>query len=319
VNAFLLNLLANAVYKETWDPDHSARTDESWRELMTERADEWGLTDLSFDITNTETGTQSIAVRTDDALIVSFRGHRAEREGRRGHRRRDRARPGADAVRTGRRARRVLERARLRVSRAPRDGPGAAGHPVWLTGHSLGGSLAALAAFRLALDGVTVGGVHTVGAPAVGDLALAVVYDVGLGLRDRTQRWVNDHDVIPMAFDLLPGYVDLGTTNVFVRRSLDDPRDFDVVLDSPVQPYASPGLDDHDDALYATRIWELIRRTDPAAAAALPEPEPPYLRPTGVDTQRAVRPRHVLRRRARPPRRRADRRGRAHGARGGQP
>ncbi|HSL72926.1 MAG TPA: HYR domain-containing protein [Ilumatobacteraceae bacterium] len=289
VNAFLLNLLANAVYKETWDPDHSARTDESWRELMTQRAAEWGLSDISFDITNNSTGTQSIAVRTDDALIVSFRGTEPNE--------------GADLytdagvalvsvitpygpvnVHVGFWS--ALDSVYPELLAMAQEVPG---QPVWLTGHSLGGSLAALAAFRLALDGVTVGGVHTVGAPAVGDLALTLVYDIGLDLRERTQRWVNDHDIVPMAFDLLPGYVDLGTTNVFTRRSLDDPRDFDVVLDALVQPYAAPGLDDHDDALYATRIWELIRRTDPAAAAALPEPEPPYLRPTGVDTQRAVR------------------------------
>jgi sugar lactone lactonase YvrE len=289
VNAFLLNLLANAVYKETWDPDHSARTDESWRELMAQRATEWGLTDLSFDITDTETGTQSIAVRTADALIVSFRGTEPN----------ERADVITDAgvalvpvitpygpvnVHTGFWS--ALDSVYPELLAIAQEVPG---QPVWLTGHSLGGSLAALAAFRLALDGVTVGGVHTVGAPAVGDLALTLVYDIGLDLRERTQRWVNDHDIVPMAFDLLPGYVDLGTTNVFFRRSLDDPRDFDVVLDSLLQPYAAPGLDDHDDALYATRIWELIRRTDPAAAAALPEPEPPYLRPTGVDTQRAVR------------------------------
>jgi sugar lactone lactonase YvrE len=289
VNAFLLNLLANAVYKETWDPDHSARTDESWRELMTQRAAEWGLTDLSFDITDTGTGTQSIAVRTADALIVSFRGTEPNET--------------ADVITDGGVALTpvvtpyglvnvhagfwgaldsVYPELLAMAQEVPAD-------PVWLTGHSLGGSLAALAAFRLSLDGVTVGGVHTVGAPAVGDLALALVYDESLGLRDRTQRWVNDHDVVPMAFDLLSGYVDLGTTNVFLRTSLDDPRSFEYLLDWPFEPLTSPSLDEHDDALYATRIWELIRRTDPAAAAALPEPEPPYLRPTGTDTQRLVR------------------------------
>ncbi len=68
------------------------------------------------------------------------------------------------------------------------------GKQVWITGHSLGGSIAQILAFRLK-TWVTVAGVHTFGSPAVGDQYWAQAYDVDL--RNKTHRWVNLDDPIP--------------------------------------------------------------------------------------------------------------------------
>lgn len=67
---------------------------------------------------------------------------------------------------------------------------------VFLTGHSLGGALATLCAFRLQKVGsVNVDGVYTFGAPRVGDLDFANKYnDI---LKAKTLRWVYKNDFGP--------------------------------------------------------------------------------------------------------------------------
>lgn len=67
---------------------------------------------------------------------------------------------------------------------------------VWITGHSLGGALATIAAARLVREGVLgpddIGGVYTFGQPRVGDLRFAEGYKIG----DRHFRIVRDNDVV---------------------------------------------------------------------------------------------------------------------------
>ena len=72
----------------------------------------------------------------------------------------------------------------------------AEGRRLWVTGHSLGGALAALAAFQLAqVDAVAVEGVHTFGATRVGNFywALANAFT-----SYPTWRWVQDGDPITL-------------------------------------------------------------------------------------------------------------------------
>ncbi|WP_327063854.1 lipase family protein [Kitasatospora purpeofusca] len=68
---------------------------------------------------------------------------------------------------------------------------------VWLTGHSLGGALAMLAAARLLLEDprVAVDGVVTFGQPRTCDRLLAEAYNKGL--RNRMYRFVNNNDLVP--------------------------------------------------------------------------------------------------------------------------
>ena len=66
-----------------------------------------------------------------------------------------------------------------------------AGRPLFVTGHSLGGALATLAAVRLLDAGCDVRAVYTYGSPRVGDLDF---YD---GYRPMTYRFVNNDDIVP--------------------------------------------------------------------------------------------------------------------------
>ena len=67
----------------------------------------------------------------------------------------------------------------------------AAGRPLWVAGHSLGGALAVLAAVRLVNEGHNVRATYTYGSPRVGNLAF---YQ---GYRPLTYRFVNNNDLVP--------------------------------------------------------------------------------------------------------------------------
>lgn len=66
-----------------------------------------------------------------------------------------------------------------------------AGRGVWVTGHSLGGALASLAAVRLLAEGFTVPAVYTFGSPRVGDV------DFYSGYSAVGYRVVNNDDIVP--------------------------------------------------------------------------------------------------------------------------
>ncbi|MEM9928493.1 MAG: lipase family protein [Bacteroidota bacterium] len=68
------------------------------------------------------------------------------------------------------------------------------GKPIYLTGHSLGGALAVLAAYRLKKAGYNIAGVYPHAAPKVGDAAFSGKY---AALRIPTFRTVNFRDYIP--------------------------------------------------------------------------------------------------------------------------
>jgi putative lipase involved disintegration of autophagic bodies len=67
--------------------------------------------------------------------------------------------------------------------------------PIWITGHSLGGALALLAAWRCKRKFVPVHQIYTFGAPMVGNVETAEAID--RELPDRIFRYVNDHDPVP--------------------------------------------------------------------------------------------------------------------------
>ncbi|MCR9247660.1 MAG: lipase family protein [bacterium] len=70
------------------------------------------------------------------------------------------------------------------------------GKTVWLTGHSLGGALAVLAASRLCHKNLTaVAGLYTIGQPRVGDADFVKGLDDVMG--GRYFRYVNHRDVVP--------------------------------------------------------------------------------------------------------------------------
>ncbi|MGF1458949.1 MAG: hypothetical protein ACFBSG_07965 [Leptolyngbyaceae cyanobacterium] len=66
----------------------------------------------------------------------------------------------------------------------------------WVTGHSLGGALATLAATSLEYQGFTVAGLYTFGQPRVGDWAFTRQVNDRMG--DRMFRYVNNNDIVPL-------------------------------------------------------------------------------------------------------------------------
>lgn len=68
--------------------------------------------------------------------------------------------------------------------------------PVWVTGHSLGGSLALLAAWRLLQSFIPVHEVYTFGAPMIGNKAAAEAFE--REFPNKIFRYVNDLDIVPL-------------------------------------------------------------------------------------------------------------------------
>ena len=77
--------------------------------------------------------------------------------------------------------------------------------PIWLTGHSLGGALAMIAAMDLSEKKLNVKGVYTFGQPRVGDAEFTRLYD--RRFRGKSFRFVNKDDQVP---ELPPAKVKLG-------------------------------------------------------------------------------------------------------------
>jgi hypothetical protein len=67
--------------------------------------------------------------------------------------------------------------------------------PIWITGHSLGGALAKLAAWRFKRKFVPIHQVYTFGAPMIGNVQAAAAFD--RELPDRIFRYVNFPDPVP--------------------------------------------------------------------------------------------------------------------------
>lgn len=67
--------------------------------------------------------------------------------------------------------------------------------PLWITGHSLGGALAQLAAWRFQRKFVPVQQVYTFGAPMVGNVDAAKAFD--RALEGKVFRYVNSPDLVP--------------------------------------------------------------------------------------------------------------------------
>jgi triacylglycerol lipase len=106
-----------------------------------------------------------------------------------------------------------------------RDEIKAAGKPVWITGHSLGGALAMEAALRIGFY-VPVLGVYTFGQPRVGNKAFAQFYDAGY--KSKTFRVVHAQDIVARLPWLLGSYRHAGHEIFYT-----DFRPFAFMVDMP--------------------------------------------------------------------------------------
>jgi len=89
----------------------------------------------------------------------------------------------------------------------------AANKPAFVTGHSLGAALAALAGARLSEAGLAVAGVYTFGQPRTGLKDFRTAYDAKLG--DVTLRFVNHIDLVTRVPLLIQGYRHVGARMYF--------------------------------------------------------------------------------------------------------
>jgi len=135
----------------------------------------------------------------------------------------------------------------LQLINAHRDG---GDKPIWLTGHSLGGSLSMIFGLRLQTTGdYSVQGVHTYGAPMTGGARFDESY-ANQGLSRRTQRWVNNDDIVPklpLPFVPGPNYEHVGSLNMINSTG---------TISLGTTPTTSPILsfEDHQMKTYASLI-----------------------------------------------------------------
>ncbi|QYK47570.1 MAG: lipase family protein [Phycisphaeraceae bacterium] len=132
------------------------------------------------------------------------------------------------------------------------------GQALWLTGHSLGGAMAVLAAARLAVEHpeISVHGVVTFGQPRVGDAGFAGAYSGVLG--ERTVRCVNNRDIVVRVPKRIMKFRDVGSVWYFDEggRYCGDPGFFFRFLDTVVvtpdefKGAAREGIADHAMATY---------------------------------------------------------------------
>jgi len=87
---------------------------------------------------------------------------------------------------------------------------------IFITGHSLGGALAVLAADRLIEKSIEVKGIYTFGQPRVGDKDYMIKFDKKM--KERTFRFVHDEDVVPRLPSIFQGYCHIGTEIYFNRE-----------------------------------------------------------------------------------------------------
>ena len=147
------------------------------------------------------------------------------------------------------------ERVRGLLAARPRE--------LFVTGHSLGGALAALAAAQWRREGVLVDGVYTYGQPRVGDNKFSRSFD--LAMRPRCFRIVNHLDTVTRTPPRAIGYSHAGTL-VYLDEHGQAQHDIcwwqsfldgwcgaiDKILD-----WCGEGLDDHRMTNYLQRLSQL--------------------------------------------------------------
>jgi len=157
------------------------------------------------------------------------------------------------------------------------------GKHVWVTGHSLGGALAALTAYGLSNDGIAVEGVHTFGTPHVGNSFWHQAHE---SVPYRTWRWVIEGDPVPMLLytplelinDILLGYTHVGiVNNIYTDPSVPVYRRVVVDDEEKLFGFEPSGLwEEHSQ--YDQEIFREIERRrngggiDADAFAAMPQP-----------------------------------------------
>lgn len=160
---------------------------------------------------------------------------------------------------------------------------------VFLTGHSLGGALATLCAYRFQkFSDIDVAGVYTFGAPRVGNVEWRTDYDLGQNLRGKTFRWARGKDfaaALPFVPDP-PGpggppsnmqYFHVGQLNYIesdgnIKMELSNPDLLPEVGPKTAASIATLSIGDHSMPLYCRAMYKRVSDNARQSAA-----QPDYL------------------------------------------
>lgn len=183
--------------------------DETYADEITQQR--WTIApDSSQYFDETERDTQAFLFKTDHCIVLAFRGSQEKKDWHTNFKFRlknfacqqsmqpldEDTTPPIGMVHSGFQAAwnavedQVIQH--IRLWNADRAAP----LPLFITGHSLGGALATVAAASLVKrKHVNIQGVYTFGQPRVGDLIF--VLDVGQALKGKIFRFVNNNDIVP--------------------------------------------------------------------------------------------------------------------------
>jgi triacylglycerol lipase len=130
-----------------------------------------------------------------------------------------------------------------------------AGQRIWVTGHSLGGALAILAARTIRAQGMQVRGLYTYGCPR----AVNESFRSAIGISN-VQRYVYALDLVPMVpDDVALGYRHVGRTNNFEVPFLPGAGPYDSVLKLDRAEVRGVGnVFDHDLARYEAALFHQL-------------------------------------------------------------
>ena len=108
----------------------------------------------------------------------------------------------------------------------------AAVKPLYVTGHSLGGAVASLAAFFFLREELPVAAVYTFGSPRAGNAAWRKEYTAELG--ERTYRLVAAGDLVPLLPGLLDAYRHVGQEVMLTSKGIfaQPPHWWEILQDS---------------------------------------------------------------------------------------
>ena len=126
--------------------------------------------------------------------------------------------------------------------------------PIWFTGHSLGGALALMAAFKWQGNQTKIGGVYTIGGPAIGSPEFKQQYNNELG--NKTFQHIYGEDIITKIGQIAgaaPGIMDFQQVGEIINISRSDVSFFENLALLMQMP-----LIDHGPIFYLNHLWNQI-------------------------------------------------------------
>ena len=133
-----------------------------------------------------------------------------------------------------------------------------ASKPIWFTGHSLGGALALLAAFKWEVNPERIGGVYTIGCPAIGGSDFKEKYDAEL--YEKTFHHIYGEDIVTNIGQFirnLPGIINFEQ----VGQKFYLPRTDVNLVENIIYRLLMPFID-HGPIFYMNYLWnQMIEQT----------------------------------------------------------